>query len=86
MSIAMKTKLTLRLDKKIIDLAKRFSKKTKQPISKMVENYFVGLGNTDKSISLDENLPPLVKSLRGCLAGADISIEDYKKHLEKRYL
>lgn len=81
----MQTKLTLRLDKKVIELAKRLSKKTKQPLSKMVENYFVGLESVGP-LKPSDNLPPLVKSLRGCLANAKASINDYKTHLEQKYL
>jgi len=81
----MQTKLTLRLNKKSIILAKSYAKKTHQSISKIVEDYFVGLATANKSTPLPSHLPPLVSTLRGCLSGTHLSKEDYKKYLEEKY-
>ena len=45
----METKLTLSLDKEIIEQAKTYAKKKKTSLSDMVENYFYYL-TTDKTI------------------------------------
>jgi hypothetical protein len=81
----MQAKLTLRIDEKSIIFAKMYSKETQQSISKIVESYFMGLATMTKSESLIENLPPLVRTLRGCLIGTNVTEQDYKKYLEDKY-
>jgi len=59
----MNTKLTLTLDNKTIEFAKRYAKENKTSLSKLVEFYF-------RSISADtkrpvERIPPITKGLSG---------------------
>jgi hypothetical protein len=67
----MEAKLTLKLDKTVIASAKRYAKKHKRSLSRMVENYF-------NNLSLEHNYPqkhsPVVESLSGIL-----SVEDLEK-------
>jgi len=76
----MSTKLTLTLEKEVIDVAKQFAKEKGQSLSELVENYFKLL---TKDIDPEKyfELSPKVKSLRGILkAGKDL---DYKKVVEE---
>jgi hypothetical protein len=58
----MNTKLTLSLDKTVIDKAKSYAKNTGRSLSELVESYFENL--TSKS-SNDEDIHPKVKKLIG---------------------
>lgn len=79
----MNTKLTLRLDEDIIRRAKEYSKEVGKPVSRLVEDYFRIV--TSPGLP-QENLPPLVESLRGCIEGSGVDEEDYRQHLEEKYL
>ena len=50
----------------------------------MVADYFA-LIETD-STSSDQKLPPITASMAGILKNTEIQEEDYKKHLENKYL
>lgn len=80
----MNTKLTLRLDDKLIKKAKIYSAKRGKSVSALVADFFSLLCVEEKPET--KNLPPKVASLRGILKGKKIKEEDYKKYLEKRYL
>lgn len=81
----MDTKLTLMLNKRIIDQAKAYAKRHRKSLSGLVENYFKNL--TDRPKADDEDVTPLVKELSGVLKlkpGFD-SKKDYLRHLEDRH-
>ncbi len=59
----MTTKLTLTLNKKIIESAKIYAEKNKISLSKLVEFYFKSL--TRDNIHHIENLSPITKELSG---------------------
>ena len=80
----MQTKLTLRLDNDLIEKAKILAKKRGKSLSRIVSEYFSHV--TSKEFKSDDDLPPVVKSLYGSLAGSDIDEEDYKKYLESKHL
>jgi len=80
----MPDKLTLRLDQKLINRAKKHAKEQGTSVSKMVANYFEAL-KSDKKDRFEESLPPITKSLVGVLEGVDISEEDYRTHLEDKH-
>jgi hypothetical protein len=71
----MDTKLTLSLDKEIIEAAKKYAKKRNTSLSNLIENYLVNVTNTSKN--LDIEISPLVKSLSGVLKMG--KKQDYKK-------
>lgn len=80
----MKNKLTLRMDDSLIKRAKKRAKQKGTSVSKMVADYFA-LIETD-STSSDQKLPPITASMAGILKNTEIQEEDYKKHLENKYL
>ncbi len=79
----MKKKLTLRMDEDIIQSAKRYAGRRGISVSKLVENFFTALESLDEE---EIEMSPLVKELWGTLEGVDVSEEDYRNHLEGKYL
>ena len=80
----MAIELTVKLDENLVRRAKKFSKQTGIPISKLVADYFAKL---DADISKEETeLTPLVRSLKGSLRGSDVSVRDYQQYIEEKYL
>ncbi len=79
----MQTKLTLRLDDELIAAAKSYAREHGRSLSQIVADYFASL-STVLEASPEE--APLVHSLRGCLKGAEVDENDYRRHLEEKYL
>jgi hypothetical protein len=80
----MQTKLTLRLEEELIRKAKRFSKKSGKPVSRLVAEFFVTLdAPPPEEIS---EITPKVAALKGILKGTDVREKDYRRHLEERNL
>lgn len=79
----MNKKLTLRLDDRLIDRAKRYSDRSGKSISQLVSDYFA-LIETDEPIPGTE-LTPRVRAMIGSLKGASATEEDYRQHLEEKY-
>ena len=84
----MQTKLTLRLEQRLIEQTKAFARHQNKSLSQLVEEYFLLLTKiTDEEASgADEELPPITQSLLGVLAGCTLEENDYKLHLEEKYL
>jgi len=80
----VQTKLTLRLDEKLIRWAKAYAKRSGKSVSQMVADYFFLLGPHSKN--QNTHLTPIVKSLKGVLKDSDVYRDDYKRHLEEKYL
>jgi hypothetical protein len=80
----MDTKLTLKLDQRIIERAKTYAKKKDTSLSKLIENYldFIIEPRVESS-----DVTPLVKSLSGIIdLNKNIDTKkDYKRHLAKKY-
>ena len=79
----MNTKLTLRLDDRLISKAKRYSDRSGKSVSQLVADFF-------SAIDADEDIPgteisPRVRSLRGAFKGSTATEEDYRRHLEEKY-
>ena len=79
----MNTKLTLRMDEKIVRKAKIEAKRRGKSVSQMVAEYIESIGLQQNS---EKDLPPTTASLVGILKGKKISEEDYKDHLREKYL
>lgn len=81
----MNTKLTLKLNKRAIDRAKRYAKKNKQSLSVMVENYFNVISEKENGNGI--KISPNVFELSGIIKlPKDIDIKKmYGKHLEEKY-
>lgn len=78
----MNTKLTLRLDDRLISSAKRHSAESGRSISQLVADFFTLI-----EIEAGEvGTTPRVQSLRGVLAGSNLDASDYGRHLEEKYL
>jgi hypothetical protein len=77
------TKLTLRLDERLIQNAKRHSSKSGKSVSQLVADYFA-LIDADADIPGTE-ITPRVRSLIGSLKGATVTEADYRGHLEEKY-
>jgi hypothetical protein len=61
----METKLTLKLDKSVIESAKKYAENNKRSLSKLVENYFRNLTIKNKPA---QKHSPLVESLSGIIS------------------
>ena len=79
----MKTKLTLRLDNRLIQHAKSHARRTGKSVSRLVADYFVLFDQ--RTVPGDELLPPVTKALYGALAQGQVDRADYYKHLEEKY-
>lgn len=79
----MQTKLTLRLDDRLIEQAKSYATQTGQSISKIVADYF-RLLNVETG---EKQLPtgPITQSLRGILREANLDKGDYEAFLEAKH-
>lgn len=80
----MITKLTLRMDEKLIESAKEYSAKTGKSVSRIVADLFEIIKN--EKIVREESLTPTVKSLKGILKGKQLDETEYRKYLEDKFL
>lgn len=78
----MNTKLTLNLDKDVIDEAKTYAKSHSVSLSKLVENYLNSLTKDSKRKS---SVSPLVESLTGIIPSDYDEKKDYRNYIEKKY-
>lgn len=76
----MQTKLTLRLEEELIDVAKEFARSRGKSVSRIVADYFALLGRGRDG----PDITPTVLSMKGSLRGANA--EDYRRYLEDKYL
>lgn len=75
----MSTKLTLTIEKSIIQKAKKYAKERERSLSDIIENYLKLI--TEDQTAEEIEITPLVKSLRGSFkASKDF---DYKEELTK---
>ena len=80
----MHTKLTLRLDDRLIAQAKDYARDTGKSLSQIVAEYFSAITSRERS---DSTATPTVAALRGVLKGADLrGRRDYRAHLEDKHL
>ncbi len=78
----MQTKLTLRLEDSLTRQAKSHAKQHDKSLSQVVSDYFQILTQQTKKPAIS----PVTKSLIGILEPSNIDKQDYKKHLEEKYL
>lgn len=81
----MEAKLTLKLDKGIIDRAKEFAKNKNISLSRMVERYFKAV--VDKKPDKEKKYSPLVEELSGIIRlDKDFDFkDDYTGYLIEKY-
>lgn len=80
----METKLTLRIERKLINKAKSYAQQREKSVSQIVSDYF-SLLESKRRIKTATKLP-ITSSLRGVLKGKDMSEKDYSKYLEDKFL
>ena len=66
----MEAKLTLKLDKMVIDSAKSYAKKHNRSLSRMVEHYFINLTSGDRNYPKKHST--VVEKLTGILSKDDL--------------
>ena len=79
----MNTKLTLNLDKEIIEEAKTYAKSQSVSLSKLIENYLNSLTRASKKKSA---VSPLVESFTGIIPADYDEKEDYRNYIDQKYL
>ncbi|PKQ29983.1 MAG: antitoxin [Actinobacteria bacterium HGW-Actinobacteria-10] len=77
----MNTKLTLRLDDRLIKRAKRYSDESGKSLSRLVGDFFSLIDSEEA----DTEITPRVRSLLGSLAGSDVDERDFHEHLEEKH-
>jgi hypothetical protein len=80
----MQTKLTLRLEDKLIEQAKSYAAHAGKSVSQIVAEYFQLLACQKLTPHLPA--PPITHSLRGLLRESRLDEKDYKKYLEEKHL
>jgi len=78
----MNTKLTLNLNKSIIDEAKSYAKKNKVSLSKLIENYLNSLTTSKKKTT---RISPLVESLTGIISSEVDERKSYRDYLSEKH-
>jgi hypothetical protein len=78
----MQTKLTLRLDDRLIQQAKRHARRSGRSLSVLVADMFRQLQEDQPAA---RELTPVVRSLAGALKGKDLGTADYRRHLESKH-
>ena len=84
----MDAKLTLKLDKLVIDKAKDYASSQKRSLSRLIESYLKSLIDTDDSETNDDiEISPFVKSLQtGVKIPSDFDYkESYSDYLVEKY-
>ena len=79
----MQTKLTLRMDDRLIALAKSHAAEAGKSLSQLVAEYFVAVLPPHQS---RVELTPAVSALRGCLKDSGVDRDDYREYLVDKYL
>lgn len=75
----MDSKLTLKLDKSVIEQAKEYAKENQISLSRLIENYLASLTQKEKSNKKEIEISPFVKSIA---IGVSIPSDfDYKKEI-----
>lgn len=77
----MNTKLTLNLNKSVIEEAKSFAKKNQVSLSRLIENYLNSLVKTKNSKT--KGISPLVESLTGVISSEIDESKSYRDYLSE---
>lgn len=90
----METKLTLRLEDKLIKQAKTHAEMSGRSVSRLVADFFSVINQTDVNGAAttaepggEPPLPPITRSLLGILGNATSADDkgDYRRHLDEKY-
>jgi hypothetical protein len=77
----MHTKLTVRVDQELVQVAKRYAHRQGTSLSKLIEDYLRGLAITQNEPLADT---PVLQRLTGILP-PDTSVDEYHQHLQEKY-
>ncbi len=82
----MNTKLTLNIEKDLIEIAKKYAQESRQSLSSLVQNYFKYLTG-DNKILYNIDISPTVKTLSGIISlNNDYDYKkEYQKHIIDKY-
>jgi len=83
--VIMNTKLTLTLDETVIQKAKAYAKANNRSLSNLIESYLKALTQEEVEPTAND-LPTIVKSLKGSVPVEDPQSFDEKKVLEEALL
>ena len=78
----METKLTLKLDHDVINMAKIYAENNNRSLSRLVEDYFRKLISEGES---RKRFSPLVEELSGVIPEDALKGVDYVSYLEEKY-
>ena len=79
----MQTRLTLRLDGRLIEQAKAYARRSGKSVSRLVAEYF-SLLHASSPVKTD--LSSSAQKLKGVFKKSKTRIEDYHEYLEENYL
>jgi antitoxin component of RelBE/YafQ-DinJ toxin-antitoxin module len=82
MGMPMNTKLTLRLDDRLIERAKQYADRSGKSVSQLVADYFALIEGEQPMPGVE--LTPRVRAMVGSLRGATVTEEDYRRHLVEK--
>ncbi len=83
----MYTKLTLRIDSRLIEEAKQYAEEHGSSLSQLVAEYFAVLtAKDDDTEAFERKLPPITRSLVGVLKESEYDPKDYHRYLEDKYV
>jgi hypothetical protein len=74
------TKLTIRVPRKLLENAKRYARKQNTTLTQLINEYLVQIPAPIEELEK----APIVRRLSGSLS-QDVSIDDYKQHLQEKY-
>lgn len=77
------TKLTLSIDEKVVERAKRYAAARGTSVSRLVETYLDAVARAKGTD--DKELPPITRRLYGLLRGAKYDRKDYIDYLVRKY-
>lgn len=77
------SKLTLSVNEKVVERAKRYAAKQGTSVSRLVENYLHALSRP--KAPAEQDLPPITKRLFGILKGEKYDRGEYVDYLERKY-
>lgn len=78
----MNTKLTLNIDKQIIEEAKHYAREHGVSLSKLIETY---LDSVTRISQKKSNVTPLVESLTGIIPDQYDERQNYRNFIDKKY-
>jgi hypothetical protein len=76
----MDTKLTVRVPRKLLENAKRYASAHDTTLTELISSFLERIPAEEESLEK----APIVRRLSGTLS-SDVSISDYRKHLEEKY-